>query len=61
MLAYKEMNEYVDAPIWFRVRAAINYYRYTLFRSFSQSPEFKLNLKWIWTLPFGMLARIIKG
>ena len=61
MLAYKEMNEHVGVPLWFKVRAAINYYRYTLFHSFNYDSEFKLKLRWVWTLPLGIVARWIKG
>ena len=61
MIAYKEMNEFENVPFKFRIRAAINYYRYTLLRSFKYDTEFRLKLKWIWTLPLGIAARIIKG
>ena len=61
MKTYKEMNEYENVPLKFRIRAAINYYRYTLLHSFKYDTEFRLKLKWIWTLPLGIAARIIKG
>ena len=61
MVAYKEMNEFADVPLWFRIRSAINYYRYTMLKSFKYSDEFRLKQYWIWTLPLGIILRLIKG
>lgn len=61
MLTYKEMNEFEAAPMWFKVRSAINFYRYTLLKSFRCHASFRLKTCWIWTLPLGFFSRLIKG
>lgn len=61
MLTYKEMVEYDGAPFIYKLKSAINFYRYSLFSSLSYSHDFRLKKKWIWTLPIGIVVRIIKG
>lgn len=60
-ITYKEMVENNDAPIIFRIRCAINFWRYTLTSSLKMERAFRLKWYWIALLPFGVIARIIKG
>ena len=61
MLTYKEMVEYDGAPFIYKLKSALNFYRYSLFTSFVYSHDFRLKKKWIWTLPLGVVVRLIKG
>lgn len=60
-LTYKEMVEDINAPCFFRLRNAINYWRYTLFSSFSLEDEYRLRWYWLILLPLGVIARFLKS
>lgn len=61
MITYKEMVENTKAPFLFRMKNAINFWRYTLLVSFTLDQKFRL--KWYWTLfmPVGFMVRLLKG
>ena len=61
MLTYKEIVESVEKPILFRIRSAINFWRYTLLYSFFLGKKYRLKWYWIILLPLGLFARCLKG
>lgn len=61
MLTYKEVVESVEKPILFRIRSAINFWRYTLLYSFFLDKTYRLKWYWIILLPLGLFVRCLKG
>lgn len=61
MLTYKEMVENSEAPLFFRLRSAINYWRYSLLCPLRYNKGFRLKWHWMFLLPIGIMVRIIKG
>mgnify|MGYP001672198724 CR=1 FL=1 len=61
MLTYKEMVENSDVTLSFRFRCAINFWRYTLLKSFKFGKYYQLQWYWIIFFPMGIIVRLLKG
>lgn len=61
MLTYKEMVENNAAPLPFRIKNAINYWRYTFLKSFRMDRSFRLKWYWLSCFPLGIIVRMLKG
>ena len=49
------------APLPFRIKNAINYWRYTFLKSFRMDRSFRLKWYWLSCFPLGIIVRMLKG